>query len=130
MPGRSCWPTGWGPCDRVMSKERALRRAERQAVTAQRLELHQQRQAAEAARRRRRARWQALTGRRRGNQSPGGRLTARRKERRAVIASALLVVVVLTYLMTRSFAMVVGVLLVAAIAVPALAAAFLDRSRR
>ena len=47
-----------------------------------------------------------------------------------MIASALLVVAVLTYLMSRSLAMVVGVLLVAAIAVPALAVAFGDRSRR
>ena len=111
-----------------MSKERAHRRAERQAVTAQRQELHRQRQAAEAVRRHRRARWQALFGRRRGNST--GRLSVRRKERRAVIASALLVVVVLTYLMSRSIAMVTGVLLVAAIAVPALATALGDRSRR
>jgi Flp pilus assembly protein TadB len=108
-----------------VSKERAQRRAERQAVTAQRLELHRQRQAADADRRRRRARWQALLPRRRPNQASG--LSTRRKERRAVIGSALLVVVVLTYLMTRSIAMVVGVLLVSAIAVPALAA-FADRS--
>jgi Flp pilus assembly protein TadB len=108
-----------------VSKERAHRRAERQAVTAQRVELHRQRQAVAAARRRRRARWQVLLPRRRRNQP--GRLSTRRKERRAVIASALLVVVVLTYLMTRSIAMVVGVLLVSAIAVPALAA-FGDRS--
>ena len=113
-----------------MSKERAHRRAERQAVTAQRLELHRQRQATEAARRRRRARWRAVFGRRPGNSSAAGGLSARRKERRAVIASALLVVVVLTYLMSRSIAMVIGVLLVAAIAIPALAAAFGDRSRR
>ena len=110
-----------------MSKERAHRRAERQALTAQRLELHRRRQAAEAARRRRRARWRALLGRRAG--PPRAMLSARRKERRAVIASALLVVVVLTYLMSRSIAMVLGVLLVAAIAVPALAALG-DRSRR
>jgi Flp pilus assembly protein TadB len=110
-----------------MSKQRAHRRAEREAVTAQRLELHRQRQAAEAVRRHRRARWQALLGRRRKN--PSSQLSAHRKERRAVIASALLVVVVLTYLMSRSIAMVVGVLLVSAIAVPALAA-FGDRSDR
>lgn len=111
-----------------MSKERAHRRAERQADTAQRLELQRRRLAAEAARRRRRARWRALFGRRAG--TPRAMLSARRKERRAVIASALLVVVVLTYLMSRSIAMVIGVLLVAAIAVPALAAALADRSRR
>jgi Flp pilus assembly protein TadB len=108
-----------------MSRERAQRRAEREALTAQRLERNQAKLAAEADRRRRRARWQALLGRR-----PGKPRSARQKERRAVIASALLVVAVLTYLMTRSLAMVVGVLLVAAIAVPALAVAFGDRSRR
>lgn len=108
-----------------MSRERARRRAEREALTAQRLERNQAKLAAEADRRRRRARWQALLGRR-----PAKSLSARQKERRAVIASALLVVAVLTYLMTRSIAMVVGVLLVAAIAVPALAVAFGDRSRR
>ncbi|MDQ1721269.1 MAG: hypothetical protein QOI26_1003 [Pseudonocardiales bacterium] len=116
-----------------MSKERARRRAERQALTAQRLESHRQRQDAAAGRRRRRARWQAswqaVTGRRPGPSRASG-LSARRKERRAVIASALLVVVVLTYLMSRSIAMVIGVLLVAAIAVPALAAALGDRSKR
>jgi Flp pilus assembly protein TadB len=112
-----------------MSKERARRRAERQAVTAQRLELNRQRLAAEAARRHRRARWRALFGRRPGTPSPAGQLSARRKERRAVIASALLVVVVLTYLMSRSITMVIGVLLVAAIAVPALASALGDRSK-
>jgi Flp pilus assembly protein TadB len=108
-----------------VSRERARRRAEREALTAQRLERNQAKVAAEAARRRRRARWQALLGRR-----PQKVISARRKERRAAIASALLVVAVLTYLMTRSLAMVVGVLLVAAIAVPALAVAFGDRSRR
>jgi len=108
-----------------MSRERARRRAEREALAAQRQERHRARLAAEADRRRRRARWQALLGRR-----PRAPLSARRKERRAVIASALLVVAVLTYLMSRSLAMVIGVLLVAAIAVPALAVAFGDRSRR
>ena len=108
-----------------MSRDRARRRAEREALTARRLESNRAKVAAEAERRRRRARWQALLGRR----SRPAR-SARQKERRAVIASALLVVAVLTYLMTRSLAMVVGVLLVAAIAVPALAVAFGDRSRR
>jgi Flp pilus assembly protein TadB len=94
------------------------------------LELHRQRQAAEAARRQRRQRWQGVLGHRPGSRGRPSRTSARRKERRAVIASALLVVVVLTYLMSRSIAMVIGVLLVAAIAVPALAAALGDRSKR
>ncbi|MEO6501988.1 MAG: hypothetical protein ABIQ09_08765 [Jatrophihabitantaceae bacterium] len=117
-----------------MSKQRAHRRAERLAATAQRLELQRQREAAQAARRHRSARWQgawqAVAGRRPGGRAPTSRLGVRRKERRAVIASALLVAVVLTYLMSRSIPMVIGVLLVSAIAVPALAVAFGDRSRR
>jgi len=114
-----------------MSRERAARRAEREAVAAQRLRQHEHRRSAEAARRLRRHRWRRLLGRDVRRAKPGtSRLSARRKERRATIASALLVVVVLTYLMTRSIAMVVGVLLVASIATPALAAAFLDRSKK
>lgn len=117
-----------------MSKQRAQRRAERLAATAQRLESERQRQAAEAARRRRRAKWQAyrqaLTGRRPGPRTPTSRLGVHRKERRAVIASALLVAVVLTYLMSRSVVMVVGVLLVSAVVVPALAVVLGERSRR
>ncbi len=112
-----------------MSKERARRRAERQADAAERLRQHRQRLVAEAVHRRRRERWRRLLPWRAGRQNPSP-LSARRKERRATIASVLLVVVVLTYLMTRSIAMVIGVLLVAAIATPALAAAFLDRSKK
>ncbi len=47
-----------------------------------------------------------------------------------MIASCLLVIVVLTYLLTGSIAMVIGVLLIASIATPALAAAFPDRSKK
>jgi Flp pilus assembly protein TadB len=110
-----------------VSKERARRRAERLADTEQRLRRNAEQQAAQAERRRRRQRWQALF---RSRRQPTSRLSARRKERRATIASVLLVVVVLTYLMTRSIAMVIGVLLVAALATPALASAFLDRSKK
>jgi Flp pilus assembly protein TadB len=126
MPGHA---SGRSAAPSPMSKERARRRVERQALVEQRVAENRQRVAAEADRRRRRARWRVLLGRRPDGSSRAP-LSARRKERRAVIASALLVVAVLTYLMSRSVAMVVGVLLVAAIAVPALAVAFGDRSRR
>lgn len=47
-----------------------------------------------------------------------------------MIASTLLVVLVLTYLMTRSISMVIGVMLIAAIATPAIATAVLGRSKK
>ncbi|MEO6702024.1 MAG: hypothetical protein ABI140_15315 [Jatrophihabitantaceae bacterium] len=111
-----------------MSKERARRRAERELLAAQR------QSAQEAACERQRAKQRRGQLRRRFRRSlglaPAGPASARAKERRAVIASTLLVVVVLTYLMTRSIAMVIGVLLIASIATPALLAAFFDRSDR
>ena len=46
------------------------------------------------------------------------------------MGSLLLVVVVLTYLITGSVLIVIGVLLVSAVALPALAVTLFDRSRR
>lgn len=111
-----------------MSKERARRRAERESLAARRLSEQQASRARQLARQRRRTRWQRAG--RLLHWRGGSTASARTKERRAVIASTLLVVVVLTYLMTRSIAMVIGVLLVASIATPALVAAFLDRSKK
>jgi Flp pilus assembly protein TadB len=82
----------------------------------------------DAARRERRSRWARLW---RSNRLwRQGKSSAKVRERRAVIASVLLVILVTTYLATRSIGITIGVSLVAAIATPALAAAFLDRSRR
>ncbi|MGI8665476.1 MAG: hypothetical protein ACR2N4_05530 [Jatrophihabitans sp.] len=111
-----------------MSKERQRRRAERESLVRQRQLAQQAAQQRQRARQRRRQ-WPTRLARSLGRR--GGSVTnARTKERRAVIASTLLVVVVLTYLMTRSIAMVIGVLLVASIATPALVAVFLDRSKK
>jgi hypothetical protein len=111
-----------------MSKERARRRAERELLAGQR------RSEQAAARERLRARQRRQLLRQRVARSIGLRsgpaASARVKERRAVIASTLLVVVVLTYLMTRSIGMVIGMLLIASIATPALLAVFFDRSNR
>jgi Flp pilus assembly protein TadB len=108
-----------------VSKERAERRRLRELAAEQR-EL-QQRAAREraAARARRWATLRRFTFRRRGTT-----VSARRKEIRATVGSLLLVVVVLTYLITGSVLIVIGVLLVSAVALPALAVTLFDRSRR
>jgi len=110
-----------------MSKERARRRAERELLAERRLAAQRQARQRELARQRRRELLRRLFGRRiadRPNTTP-----ARTKERRAIIASTLLVVLVLTYLMTRSIGMVIGVLLIAAVATPALIAVLSNRSK-
>jgi Flp pilus assembly protein TadB len=107
-----------------MSKERARRR---ELLAERRLAAQQQaRQRASAQLRRRQLR-RRLLGRR--SLDRRGAASARTKERRAIIASTLLVVLVLTYLMTRSIGMVIGVLLIAAIATPALVAVLSNRSK-
>ncbi|MDQ2836385.1 MAG: hypothetical protein M3Y42_02810 [Actinomycetota bacterium] len=111
-----------------MSKERAQRRAERDLLARQRQseqEAARQRQLDRQRRRRLRTRLVRSVSWR-----GGSRASARVKERRAVIASTLLVVVVLTYLLTGSIGMVIGILLIASIATPALVAVFLDRSKK
>jgi Flp pilus assembly protein TadB len=110
-----------------MSKERAHRRAERELLAERRLAAQQQARQRESARQRRRQLRRRLLGRRISDRRSVA--SARAKERRAVIASTLLVVLVLTYLMTRSIGMVIGVLLVAAVATPALVAVLSNRSK-
>jgi Flp pilus assembly protein TadB len=111
-----------------VSKERAQRRALREQATAQRLLAEQARRQRAATRARRRARVRRLLGRR--ARPPVGIGSVRRKERRAAIGSVLLVVVVLAYVVSRSVPVVIGVLLIAAITVPALVSMLFDRSRR
>jgi Flp pilus assembly protein TadB len=111
-----------------VSKERAQRRALREQATAERLLAEQARRQRRAARARRRALVRRLLGRR--ARPATGYSNARRKERRAAIGSVLLVVVVLTYVVSRSVPIVIGVLLIAAITVPALVSMLFDRSRR
>jgi Flp pilus assembly protein TadB len=108
-----------------MSKERAERRRLRELAAEQReLEQRAARERA-AVRARRRAALRRFTFRRR--EAP---VSARRKEIRATVGSLLLVVVVLTYLISGSVLIVIGVLLVSAVALPALAVTLFDRSRR
>jgi Flp pilus assembly protein TadB len=107
-----------------VSKERAQRRAERE-LRAQALSEEQLAARSRAkARVDRRRRWERVL-RRRGRRP----VSARTKERRAVIGSVLLVVLLLTYLMSRSIALVIGVGLIAAIATPAIVTVLSDRNR-
>ena len=109
-----------------MSKERARRRAEREALAAEQRAGALAEAERDAARRQRRSRLARLW---RSNRLwRQGKSSAKVRERRAIVASTLLVVLVTTYLATRSIGITIGVSLVAAIATPALAAAFLDRS--
>jgi len=107
-----------------VSKERARRREERELAAAHRQSALQAERERAAARARRRARFR-LPGRRRTAQ-----VDARVRERRATIGSLLLVVVVVTYLATRSLPIVIGVLLVAAVALPALVTTLFGRNSR
>jgi Flp pilus assembly protein TadB len=111
-----------------VSKERAVRRAEREAAAAKRADAQRAEQERRTARVQRQRhwsrRWRTLRFWRRGN------TPTKVRERRAFIGSLLLVVIVTTYVSTRSIGITIGVSLVAAIATPALAAAFLDRSTK
>jgi hypothetical protein len=112
-----------------MSKERARRRAERQAAAAQRAAEAAARAARRVAWRRRRQRWRvavrsALPWR------PGQRWSRRTRMQRATVAGVLLGVFVLTWLLTPSWSVRFAVLLVAVLATPALVTLFLDRSSR
>jgi Flp pilus assembly protein TadB len=108
-----------------MSRERAERRRLRELAAEQREAEQRAARERAAARARRRAALRRFTFRRRG--AP---VSPRRKEIRATVGSLLLVVVVLTYLLSGSVLIVIGVLLVSAVALPALAVTLFDRSRR
>jgi Flp pilus assembly protein TadB len=108
-----------------MSKERARRREQRQLATAHRLAEQQAARQKAADRARRRAALRRAFGRRSGRQA-----SARTRERRAVVGSLLLVIALTSWLLTGSVGIVVGVMLIAAIALPALVTTLFDRSRK
>jgi len=110
-----------------MSKERARRREARLKLTERRVADEQVRRETERARAARRS---ALSRRRGTRSGRSVRRSARSRERRAIIASGLLVVLVVTYLVFGSVSLVVGVMLVAVIATPALVAVLTDRSKK
>jgi len=111
-----------------VTKERAKRRAEREAAAAIRQAEIAKRQAREAeVRRKKQSRasfWRSIRFWRSGN------TTARVKEQRAVVASSVFALIVIAYTATRSVSMTIGIGLVAAIATPAVVAVLFERSKK
>jgi Flp pilus assembly protein TadB len=103
-----------------LSKERAKRRAARQAEIAARAAARERRSAAQA----RRARWwDKLTGWLPHRHSPApGLLAAKRRRTWGLVLFAFLVVQALTWLATPDWGLRVAVLLVSLFAVPVVAA--------
>ncbi|MEO6884816.1 MAG: hypothetical protein ABI232_00825 [Jatrophihabitantaceae bacterium] len=110
-----------------MSKARALARAEREAVAAERaarLHVQHEREAAERAKAARRALvWRRVRLWQRG-------ASHRHTEVRAALASLVLVLLVLAYLFTGSFTAVFGTALILLIASPLLLKLSFDRSHK
>jgi hypothetical protein len=112
-----------------VSKERAHRRAARQAAAAERAALASRRTAREVARRRRLAR-RRVAVRSALPWLPGQRWSRRTRTQRAMVAGILIGVLVLTWLFTPSWNLRIATFLVALVATPALVTLFLDRSTR
>jgi hypothetical protein len=112
-----------------VSKERARRRAARQAEAAQRSAEAARRTARQVARRRRVARWR-VTVRSAAPWMPGQRWSRRTRTQRAAVAGILIGLMIVTWLVTPSWSIRIAVVLVAVVATPALVTLFLDRSSR
>jgi hypothetical protein len=106
-----------------VSKERARRRAEREAEAARRAALRQRRVATLARRRARRERllgW--LPRRRRGGTGRPSLLAAKRRRRIGLLALGFLLVQFLVWVSTPDWGVRVGVLVVSVLAMPLAAA--------
>jgi hypothetical protein len=112
-----------------VSKDRAKRRAVRQAEAARRAAEAAARTARQVARRRRLARWRVAVRSAR-LWLPGQRWSRRTRTQRATVALIVLGVLVVTWLVTPSWNIRVAMLLVALVATPALVTLVLDRSSR
>jgi Flp pilus assembly protein TadB len=110
-----------------MSKERARRRAVREAATAQRVSAAAERTAKQVARRRRRSRLRAAF-RTALPWLPGQRWSRRTRGQRYAVFGALLGVGVFAWLITPSWDIRIAVWLTALLATPALVTMALDRS--
>jgi Flp pilus assembly protein TadB len=110
-----------------VSKQRAQRRAAREAESARRVAAARVRTEKEtAARRRREERTAALR-----RFVPRGRRWSRRtREQRAIVVVVLLAIAVASYVLLDSWAPRIGVVLLALVATPALVTMILDRSTR
>jgi Flp pilus assembly protein TadB len=112
-----------------VSKERARRRAARQADAARRASEAARRTARQVARRRRLDR-RRVSVRRALPWRPGQRWSRRTRAQRAAVAGILLGVLVVTWLVTPSWSIRIAMLLVVVVATPALVTLFFDRSSR
>jgi hypothetical protein len=112
-----------------MSRERARRRAVRQAEAARRAAEAAERTARQVARRRRLARWR-VAFRSALPWLPGQRFSRRTRTQRAAVVGILGAVLVLTWILTPSWNIRIAMLLVALVATPALVTLVLDRSTR
>ena len=112
-----------------MSRERARRRAARQAVAARRAEESRARAAKLAARRRRRG-WPRRVARSVLPFSPGQRYSRRTRTQRGVVLAVLLAVFVLVWANTSTWGPRIAALLAAILVTPAVVTLFLDRSTR
>jgi hypothetical protein len=112
-----------------VSKERAKRRAEREAVAAKRQAEARARAARLTAKRQRRAKLRRV---RRAllPWSPGQRYSRRTRTQRGTVVAVLLAVLVLVWLNTHSWGPRIAALLVAILVTPAAVTLFLDRSSR
>jgi len=109
-----------------VSKERARRRAVREQQAAQRLAQREADRLKAAGRARRRARLRRLLGLRRS--SPDlSRSTALRRERRAAAGALVLVAAMAGYLLSHSWTVVIGVLLVSLLCLPVLLTSVFNR---
>jgi hypothetical protein len=112
-----------------VSKERAKRRAVREAEAARRAADAARRTARQVARRRRSTR-RRLALRSALPWRPGQRFSRRTRTQRAAVAGILLGILIITWLVTPSWSIRIAVLLAALVATPALITFFLDRSSR
>ena len=110
-----------------MSKERAKRRAERQADSARRVAATEARNTRANAARRRRDRRRAAV---RGVLPTGQRWSRRTRTQRAGTVLVLAAVLIVTYLLVDDWSVRIAVALVALLATPAIVTMFLDRSTR
>ena len=105
-----------------MSKERAQRRARREAEAAKRQAERERRAAVEARRRARRKRLVGWLPQRTRIRSQGGLLAAERRRRVGMLVVGFLVLQFLTWVSTPDWGLRAAVLLVSVLAVPLVAA--------
>jgi len=110
-----------------VSKDRAHRRAEREADAARRVAAAEARTARETAARRRKARRLAVL---RAVRPRGRRWSRRTRQQRATTVLALLAVCIGAYLLLDSWSLRIAVVLVALLGAPAVLTMILDRSTR